>query len=95
MENLRFINRSLLIIEPGPEKNKKNVVAIENGAYLGIGEISEEENLSLTEILDNIKPMQDDKDSRGIIGHFIRNNKLKKVLEFNREYNSAIKLINQ
>jgi len=95
LENLRFINRSLLIIEPGPEKNKKNVVAIENGAYLGIGEISEEENLSLTEILDNIKPMQDDKDSRGIIGHFIRNNKLKKVLEFNREYNSAIKLINQ
>ena len=33
--------------------------------------------------------MQDDKDARGIIGHFLRNNKLKKIVEFDRETNTA------
>ena len=89
LENLRFINRNLLIIEPGPNNTKKSVIVIENGSYLGIGEISEEENLSLTEILDTVKPMQDDRDSRGIIGHFLRNRKLKKMVEFDRKTNSA------
>lgn len=89
LENLRFINRNLLIIEPGPEKNTKHVIAIENGSYLGIGELSEEENPSISEILDSIKTMQDDKDSRGIIGHFIRTNKLTKIMEFNRETNTV------
>lgn len=89
LENLRFINRSLLIIEPGPDAQTKHVIAIENGFYLGVGVISEEENLSVSEILDGIKPMQDDKDARGIIGHFIRNNKLKKIVEFDRETNTA------
>ena len=89
LENLRFINRSLLIIEPGPDTQTKHVIAIENGFYLGVGVISEEENLSVSEILDGIKPMQDDKDARGIIGHFLRNNKLKKIVEFDRETNTA------
>jgi len=89
LENLRFIDRSLLIIEPGLDTQTKHVIAIENGSYLGIGVISEEENLSVSEILDGIKPMQDDKDSRGIIGHFLRNNKLKNIVEFDREANSV------
>lgn len=92
LENLRFINRNIIIIEPSSEKDTKHVVAIEDGSYLGIGQISEKQNLSLTEILDAVKPMQDDKDARGIIGYFLRNQKLKKIVEFDREANSVSSL---
>ncbi len=94
LERLRFINRNLLIIEPSAEKNIQQVVVVENGAYLGIGKLPTDDNLSLSEILDSIQPMQDDRDSRGIIAHFIRNNKLKKILEFNRSENSITQILN-
>lgn len=92
LEKLRFINRSLLIIEPGPKRELNYVIAIENGQYLGIGQIETDMNLSLSEILDHVNYMQDDRDARGIIGFFIRNQKLKKIVEFDRLLDSMTKL---
>ncbi len=92
IERLRFLNRNLLIIEQGRTPQLKYAIAIENGQYLGIGEFSSDETPSLIELLDSIETMQDDKDSRGIIGNFLRNKKLTQIIEFDREKNLRLQL---
>ncbi len=93
LERLRFVSKNLFIIEPSEDRKTKQVIAVENGQYLGIGSYSIEDTPGLEDILDSIEYMQDDRDSRGIIGHFIRAKKLKEVYEFDRATNFVKQLM--
>lgn len=92
-KHLGFELENLLLVLAGRHADEYSMVQVENGRYVGYGYLSREEaNGPLDEILDAIRPQEDNPDAQRIIRSFLSGSKQGRRLPYmitadgNREY---------
>ncbi len=75
-------NHNLAIVESGRRHGEKAIVCLEEGRYKGFGYIDEQTSIAVwDEVVDCIKPFNDNRDTQQIIRQYLMKNKVK-LIEF-------------
>lgn len=83
LENNQLHNQSMVIVDRGRGINERSAVLVENGVYKGYCFFDLNYQINNIEILRNIIiPMQNNRDTRNIIQHYIRKKKVHKIVKF-------------
>lgn len=82
IESCSLSQKSLLLIDKGRSLGEKSFVLIEGGSYKGYGFFNLNNQIIKAEILRKIIiPMQDNRDVKNILRHFIQREKIEKIIE--------------
>ena len=83
INDMKFDNDNMVIIDRGRSIDERSAVLIENGIYKGYCFYDLNYQISNIEILKNIIiPMQNNRDTRTIIQGYLRRNKVMKIVKF-------------
>ncbi|MGL2966065.1 exonuclease domain-containing protein [Flavobacterium sp. XGLA_31] len=83
IQEMKFNNSNMVIIDRGRTVDERSAVLIENGVYKGYCFFDLNYQVNNIEILKNIIiPMQNNRDTRTIIQGFLRRNKVMKIIKF-------------
>lgn len=83
IENHQFHNQNIVIVDRGRNVNERSAVLLENGIYKGYAFFDLNYQITNIEVLKNrIIPMQNNRDTRNIIQHFINKRKVLKIITF-------------
>ncbi len=80
IEPFLFDHDSFLIIDKGRSFDERSVVLIQNSTYKGFGFINTTEGLSTDDLINCIKPMNDNRDARQIIKQHLKLHKVEKII---------------
>jgi DNA polymerase-3 subunit epsilon len=79
----RFDNQNMVIIDKGRDIDERSAVLIENGVFSGIGFFNLNYQINNLEVLQSlITPMEHNRDAQHIIQNYLRKNKRLKILKF-------------
>lgn len=80
---LSFEEENMIIIDKGRTESERSVVLIECGIYKGYGYIDINDSyLNIEDLVECVKPAEDNRDTRHIIKSWLKKNKAEKVLLF-------------
>ncbi|AND65612.1 exonuclease [Flavobacterium covae] len=83
ISNHQFHNNTMVIVDKGRTLEERSAVVIENGIYKGYCFYDLNHQINTLQILKNILvPMQNTRDSRNIIQHYINKNKMLKLVKY-------------
>ena len=83
ISNHQFHNNTMVIIDKGRTLEERSAVVIENGIYKGYCFYDLNHQINTLQILKNILvPMQNTRDSRNIIQHYINKKKMLKLVKY-------------
>lgn len=79
----QFTNQNMIIVDRGRETTERSAIMIENGVLLGYGYVDLQFQIAHPNILRKvISPLSNDRDSRHIIQSYLRNKRVKKIIEY-------------
>jgi len=82
-EEFVFNRKNFFIIDKGRDDEERSAVKVVNGKFAGYGYFNiNEMGFGLTAVHDCIKPSSDNNDIRVILKHFLRVNRVEKIIEF-------------
>ena len=83
LENHQLHSQNMVIVDRGRSIDERSAVLVENGVYKGYCFFDLNYQINNIEILRNIIiPMQNNRDTRNIIQHYIRKKKVHKIVKF-------------
>ncbi len=83
LDNNQLQNQNMVIIDRGRNVNERSAVLIENGIYKGYCFYDLNHQINNIEILKNIIiPMDNNRDSRNIVQHYIKKRRVLKIIKF-------------
>ena len=83
LKNNQLHSQSMVIVDRGRSIDERSAVLVENGVYKGYCFFDLNYQINNIEILRNIIiPMQNNRDTRNIIQHYIRKKKVHKIVKF-------------
>ena len=83
MQEMKFENDNMVIIDRGRTVDERSAVLIENGLYKGYCFFDLNYQVNTIEILKNIIiPMQNNRDTRTIIQNYLKNHKVIRIVKF-------------
>lgn len=82
-EPYRFNKQDYLVIDKGRSNGEKSIICVEHGKYKGFGFLNIElnENISVAELRENVKPFPDHRDIQHILRNYLKRNKVERIIE--------------
>lgn len=87
VKTLNPINTSCLIIDKGPDQDTLWAFKLERNHFAGLGTFDPLYSDAKDQILDCIKPIGDNPDSRHIIASYLTRKRVKNIIDLNSEHN--------
>jgi DNA polymerase-3 subunit epsilon len=82
-EEFIFTQRNFFIIDKGRDADERCAVKVVNGKYAGYGYFNiNDMGFGLSAVHECIKPSPDNRDIQVILKHYLRTNKVEKIIEF-------------
>lgn len=82
IKELHYDHQNFVLIDKGRTSGEHAYVWIENGSYRGFGYYHADENCDIEELRNRMEKYQDNKDIRHIIGNYIKQKKMQKLIQF-------------
>nr|HML84596.1 hypothetical protein [Bacteroidales bacterium] len=80
IEPFLFDHESFIIIDKGRTFDERSVILIRNSTYKGFGFINITDEASIDDLINCIKPMNDNRDARQIIKQHLKLHRVEKII---------------